>query len=69
MRPENLTDPDLQPRGEPLEFVPLGVFGRDEDTGGAALTLPMTPPAARSAVASCSGLPPSPKLEKRAGVI
>ena len=28
-----------------MEFVPLGVFSRDDGTGEAAVTLPVVPPA------------------------
>jgi Transposase. len=54
---------------KPLEFVPLGVFSRD-DEAGAAVTLPAprTPPPA-SAVVSPTHLPATPRLEERAGVI
>ena len=51
-----------------MEFVPLGVFSRDEETGGGAVSLALAPPAKRPP-ASRLALPSTPKLEERAGVI
>jgi transposase len=51
------------------EFVALGVFSRDEETGGAAVNLPVVPAAKAPKQASRSPMPMTPKLEERAGVI
>lgn len=54
---------------KPLEFVPLGVFSRD-DEAGAAVTLPaVRTPTPAPAVVSPAHLPATPRLEERAGVI
>jgi transposase len=51
------------------EFVALGVFSRDEETGGAAVSLPVAPAAKATKQAPRSPMPTTPKLEERAGVI
>ena len=51
-----------------LEFVPLGVFSRDEETGEATVKLPVVA-AATAAEPSRPPVPAIPKLEERAGVI
>lgn len=51
-----------------LEFVPLGVFARDDETGGGAVSLALTPPA-KQLPASRPIQPSAPRLEERAGVI
>src|SRR5690349_4841926 len=57
------------------EFVALGVFAADEETGGAAVTLPVVP-VAKAATPEQKpmkplrvAMPAPPKLEERAGVI
>jgi transposase len=52
-----------------LEFIPIGVVGRDEDTGETALRVPVAEPPERSAPESRQERPLGPKLEERAGVI
>lgn len=51
-----------------MEFVPLGVFSRDDGTGGAAVSLPVAS-SAPAAKPSRLPVPATPKLEERAGVI
>ncbi len=51
-----------------MEFVPLGVFSRDDGTGEAAVKLPVVPPAP-APKPSRPPVPATPKLEERAGVI
>ena len=57
---------DMSCASTSVEFIPLGVLGRDDDTGGATLALPL----ARSCAPSRSApLGASPKLDERAGII
>jgi transposase len=51
-----------------LEFVPLGVFTRGDETGGGAVSLPVPSPAPGLSPLH-STRPSAPKLEERAGVI
>lgn len=52
-----------------MEFIPIGVLGRDEDTGETALRVPVAEPPAKAIRESRRELPPVPKLEERTGVI
>lgn len=52
-----------------LEFVPLGVFAHEDETGGGGVSLALAPPAKQQPPASRAALPSAPKLEERAGVI
>jgi transposase len=52
-----------------LEFVPLGVFTRDDETGGGAVSLPVPSPAPGPSPLHSTRPSMPPKLEERAGVI
>jgi transposase len=56
-------------RSAAIEFIPIGVLGRNEDTGETALRVPVAEPAAKAIAESRRELPPVPKLEERTGVI
>lgn len=52
-----------------LEFIPIGVLGRDEDTGETALRVPVPESPTKTIARSRRELSPMPKLEERTGVI
>ncbi|MER9858460.1 transposase [Mesorhizobium sp. M0098] len=56
-------------RSAAMEFIPIGVLGRDEGTGETALRVPVAEPPTKAIAESRRELPPAPKLEERTGVI
>lgn len=56
-------------RSAAMEFIPIGIIGRDDDTGETALRVPLADPREKSTVESRQERPLGPKLEERAGVI
>jgi len=63
--------PAPEHEGEPptIDFVRLGTFGEADGLSGTTLRLPLPETPGRSGGEMRRGLPPTPKLEERAGVI
>lgn len=56
-------------RSAALEFIPIGVLGHDDDTGEAAMSIPVPALPAKKIVGPPGELSPTPKLAERTGVI
>jgi transposase len=63
--------PAREREGEPptIDFIPLGTYGQADELGSPTLHLPLPETPRRSGAEMRRGLPPTPKLEERAGVI